>query len=962
MLGSKDNQLVNKTTKKLYKDDGQDRLLPKFSLFLFSRSRIVAILWLCLTIFGILCYTTLMKREGFPSINIPYSVIGGAYLVNDAKKVDTEVAKPISDIILQEGGDAVKSVQTHAQNMSYDVAVQYTENTDVHAVSKRIEQKIKDSKVLPEQATFKSIIPKFGFTERGDDAVISLYSKDKSVPLKTLSKEGERLASYLQAQKLSSVKDASIVESFVSGTNPLTGQKATSQTKFDRYAVRENGQNVYYNSVAVGVTQSKGADVIKLDEQLREAVASYSSEHFKDGTYAATVSGSYAPDIKDQISELQRALLEGLIAVLIIGSIVIAIRASVITVISMLTVLAIAIGVLFTLGYTLNTITLFALILCLGLIVDDTIIMVEALDAQRRRRTDPKVVVKEATRKVSRAMVAATLTAAISFAPLLFVGGILGSFIRAIPVTVITSLLVSLVVALVFIPLFAKYLLLGKKQMGAKNVHEPAAGIEAKIARFIGKPMLWARNSKKRLFSVGITAVLVGFAAVGVGGYLFQKVTFNIFPPSKDSNGLIVSLTFDAETTTEQAEKVADEADKIIAARLGDNFKQATYNASGSAQKASQTISIIPHNKRDVTAPELVKQVEDGLKNLKGAQAKVSQADVGPPISAFTVRIETADRDKAMRLAREMNDFLLDKELTRLSGTKAKIISTSISDPGTYTRADGQLYVEVTANFNADDTSTLVTLAQDAVNKEFNRQKLASYGLDKNVINYDLGQEEENQDSFKTLALAFPILLLAIYILLAVQFRSLAQPLLIFTAIPFSLLGIALGLYLSDNAFSFFAMLGFFALIGLSLKNTILLTDYANQLRRQGVAAVDAAVEALGERFRPLIATSFTAVVSLIPLALTSPFWEGLTVVLIAGLLSSTLLVILVFPYYYLGAEYLRVHISRRACLIWLGLTVLAAFALGAAGQPAFTPLISIIVIVVLTVLGVRRKRHRAKA
>ncbi len=110
-------------------------------------------------------------------------------------------------------------------------------------------------------------------------------------------------------------------------------------------------------------------------------------------------------------------------------------------------------------------------------------------------------------------------------------------------------------------------------------------------------------------------------------------------------------------------------------------------------------------------------------------------------------------------------------------------------------------------------------------------------------------------------------------------------------------------------------MLGFFALVGLSLKNTILLTDYANQLRREGYSAVDAAVGALHERFRPLIATSLTAVVSLIPLAIASPFWEGLSVVLIGGLLSSTFLVITVFPYYYLGAEYLRVktrHKSRR--------------------------------------------------
>ena len=194
-----------------------------------------------------------------------------------------------------------------------------------------------------------------------------------------------------------------------------------------------------------------------------------------------------------------------------------------------------------------------------------------------------------------------------------------------------------------------------------------------------------------------------------------------------------------------------------------------------------------------------------------------------------------------------------------------------------------------------------------------------------------MGQEQENQDSFKSLALAFPILLLAIFLLLALQFRSLLQPLLIFMAIPFSLFGDHPGLYLTNNAFSFFAMLGFFALIGLSIKNTILLTDYANQARRSGSAPIDAAVGALGERFRPLIATSLTAVVSLIPLALTSPFWQGLAVVLIFGLLSSTFLVITVFPYYYLGAEYLRLRISRRTFLKWFGLNaVVVGAAVGA--------------------------------
>lgn len=922
----------HKQLKKVYKDDGQDRLLPKFSLAIFDRPRIAAIMWLCLTVFGVVSYTTLLQREGFPSVNIPFSMISGTYLVNDPAKVDREVAKPISDIALKD--TRVKSVQTQSQGVFYSVILQYDEGTNAEKVGEEIEQRVKKAGVLPKPATIESQAPKFGFTERGDSGVITVYAEKSGLSEAELVAEGEKVAHFIKEQHFEAIESISVVNPFVKGTDPSSGQEILTQTKFDRYGEHQDGQNKFYDSVAIGFMQKAGTDVIDLDDRLRDAVARYNGEH-QDSAFTSVVSASYAPDIKDQISELQQALLEGLLAVLVIGSIVIAIRASIITVLSMLTVLAITLGVIFAVGYSLNTITLFALILCLGLIVDDTIIMVEAIDAQRRRRKDPRETVAVATRKVSRAMVAATSTAILSFAPLLFVGGILGSFIRAIPVTVITSLLVSLLVALVFIPLFARYLLLGKKQMGEKNVHEPAAGIESKVAAFIAGPMLWARGSMKKLFAVGMVAVIIGFCFVGASGFLFQKVTFNIFPPSKDTNGLMVQLGFPPGTTVEQAEAVTDRADTIVAKDLGENFKSASYYESASAQSATLYTYIVSYKERDVTSVQLVDQLKSKFKGFEGAQVTVAQLDVGPPVASFNVRIRADDRAGALRLAQDVKTFLQDRELTRLSGDKAKIVTANVSDPGTYTRDDGMSYVQVSATFDGNDTSTLVALAQDAIEKEFTPEVLRSYGLNESAMQFDLGQEEENQDSFKTLAIAFPILLVAIYLLLSIQFRSLAQPLLIFMAIPFSLFGITLGLYLTDNAFSFFAMLGFFALLGLSIKNTILLTDYANQLRRGGSTAIDAAVGALEERFRPLIATSFTAVVSLLPLSLSSPFWQGLTTVLIGGLLSSTFLVITVFPYYYLGAEYIRLRVSRKACLSWLAVTVVASIGIVQAGLNA---------------------------
>lgn len=930
--------------------------LPKLSLLTFNHSRTVALIWLALTIFGVVSYTTLLKREGFPSINIPYAIANGTYFVNDPAEVDSRVAKPISDIVLKD--DRVATVQTMSRATFFNVVIQYKEGTNAQQASDDLERRITEAEVLPKQATLAFTTPKFGFTQRGDDAVVSLYyAGDPEADAAQLAAEGEKLADFIAGKHLSTIQDVSLINPFVEGVDPATGAQVRTQTIFDRYGVRQDDQNRFYNSVAVGVTQKKGADVIELDDQLRAAVTEYNQQAASG--FKAAVSASFAPEIKAQIGELQRALLEGLLAVLVVGSIVIAIRASLITVLAMLTVLAITIGILLGIGYTLNTITLFSLILCLALIVDDTIIMIEAIDAQRRRRKDPQATVHVATGKISKAMVAATSTAALSFAPLLFVGGILGGFIRAIPVTVITSLLVSLAVALIFIPVFARYLLLGRKQMGEENVREPAAKVEAKIARFISGPMLWARGSIKKLLGVGIVAVAVGMSFIVASGFLFQKVTFNIFPPTKDSNALTVGLTFPPGATIDDALAAAQRSDQIVADTLGENFQYASYYASGGTRQTSLAIRIIPYDERDIRSPQLVAQLEEAYRGFTGAKVEVGQQDVGPPESPFIVHIETTDRQAGERLAADIQKFLQSKKLVRPSGTQAKIVSTSVSDPGTYNRADGKAYTEVSAVFDGNDTTTLVTLAKDAVEKEFTPARLAAYGLPKDALQFDFGQESENQDSFNTLLYAFPAVLFAIYILLAFQFRSLSQPLLIFLAIPFSLFGITLGLYLTDNAFSFFAMLGFFALIGLSLKNTILLTDYANQQRRLGVPVVDAAVEALGERFRPLVATSLTAVVSLTPLAFLSPFWEGLAVVLIFGLLSSTLLVILVFPYYYLGVEFLRLRVGRKIGLSWFLLSAALVAALVFAGAAPFTPLAPLVVGLAAW-FAVRRRRRQA--
>lgn len=922
--------------------------LSKFqqlSLFFFQRPRKTAFIWLVVAVFGALCYTTILKREGFPSVETPFASAGGAYIVNDPARVDKDVAKPLSEFLIKQEG--VKTVQTQSFDNFYNAVIAYDEGVNADTLSKELTEKINQANIIPDQASLKLEDIAFGFTLRGDDLVVSFYAEDNAIPAAQLGEKTKEAENFLNQQNISHVESLSVIDQFETAPSQGGLTPAPTQKSFDRYGKKDSGQNKFYTSVPIGIMAKPGTDNIELHDEVQRAVENLNYNPAFKG-YHADISASYAPQIKEQVSELQGALLAGLIAILVVGSIVIAIRASLITVVAMVTVISITNALIFMFGYTLNTITLFALILGLALIVDDTIIMVEAIDAQRRKRKDAKKAVTTATGKVSRAMIAATSTAALSFAPLLFVGGILGSFIRAIPITIISALLTSLLVALIFIPFFARFLLLGKKQMGEGNVREIAAGVEAGIARTISRPMLWAKGSSKKLFGVGIAAVLIGFIFIGAGGALFQKVKFNIFPPSKDANQLSVTLTFPPATDINKAQEIAADAEEIASEAIGDKFVHASYYGNSNVQSATLIIDIIDYKDRDIRAPEIIDQLKDKFRNFDDGNVSIRQIDAGPPAAAFAARIDSSqNRAGAINLAEDIAEFLKKTELKRVDGSIAKVDTVAVGNPGVYNRDDAKAYIETGATFSDTDTTTLVTLAKTAIEKEFTAEKVASYGLDKSSLYFDSGQEDENQESFKTLAYAFPAVLALIFILLALQFKSLLQPLLIFMAIPFSLFGITLGLYLTDNPFSFFAMMGFFALIGLSIKNTILLTDYANQARAAGMGPVDAAHAALAERFRPLIATSLTAVVSLIPLAITSPFWEGLSVVLIGGLLSSTFLVVTVFPYYYLGAEYLRSRISRKIGLLWVVLiVVLAAGLFRLAPQAALgAPLIATAVI-----------------
>ncbi len=883
--------------------------LARFSSYFFAHARLALLGVLILLVSGGAVYSSIIKREGFPPIQFPLGFVSGFYAANDKDVVDSQLAQPFYDAVSQIEG--VDTVQTTSNANDFNGVVYFDESVTSEAGAQAIQEAIAGKLPAEAQVQVLSIDPSAYLNKY--DMLLSVYAKNGASP-EELQAVADGVAGALVSDD--AVAAAESLSQINELANPQTGQIQKVQTSFNRVAFSENEKAVFYDSVLIGVNRTDDVDVIELSEAVTGYLAAYEIPN-NNNDYQVVIGADFAESIKTQISSLESNLITGLIAVALVTLLLITWRASIITAIFMVTVMALTILVLYIVGYTLNTITLFALVLSLGLFVDDATIVVESIDAANSKKKKPKDIVREAISKIGAASFAGSFTTILVFLPLAFISGILGEFIRLMPITVIISLLSSLLLSLTLIPVLSKYLILRPHKISWITRMNPVSNLESWLAHRIGElPRLLKKNKK-----VGrpLSFFLFSLSILGLGAALTLagQVPFNIFPASKDSDQIGVSLSF-APGDIAAAKQTSSEADAIIADELGALTRRVTYGSYSivqpNARSADILIDLVPFNERDEKSPELIARLQTKLDAVLGdkAKIKVSQFDAGPPTDDYPFKVQVYDEDaeKAVQLAMQISDKINGAEITRASGGAAKITDVNEIKNTSVSRADGKRFVEVSASFDADDVSALLMSAQEYTENIFTDEYLRIQGFESAKITYDFGQESENADSFAALGLVFPIALLSMFVLLALQFRSFLQPLLIFMAIPFTFLGVFGGLNLTDNSLSFFVMVGLIGLIGIAVNNTILLTTYANQEREAGESPVDAISNAVTKRFRPLLATTTTTVVALLPLALADPFWEALAFTIIFGLISSTFFVLISFPYYYLVAEKIRAKVS----------------------------------------------------
>lgn len=857
--------------------------------------------WVAVIAVGLTAYFGGLAREGFPPVNLPIAIVDGSYFVDSPETVDADIAVPMSEAFGNIEG--VAEVQTFALANAFAVVIEFEDTFSSPEGAALLEEALPSINLPAEADVSVRSLDATKFLEVYD-VLVSVAGPDGATAAE-LEAEAAKMRDFL-------VEDTAIVQADVrnlltEGVDPATGETVIRQTRFTRVVLEDTA--AYADAVAIGLIRNPESDldILTFSDAVIDRIGD--SEGVLSDGFTAEVTADFATDIRSQISGLTGNLLTGLLAVALVSLLLIGWRASTITATFMATVMLAALAGLWFFGYSLNTITLFGLILTLGLLVDDAIVISESIDANRDEAEDEIGVVRTAINRVGTASFAGTLTTVLVFAPMLFVGGVLGEFIRAIPATVILTLLLSFLFSVIFIPAIAKPFLL--KGNGGQN---PFIKATRQLAVWAGK--LAEYPSSHGLKGVAVGGGLIAFAiSVVVSGFMIAgSLGFNIFPPGKDANVISVTADFDFGTTIEEAQALSQTIDAAVVDVLGNDLVRSQY-IRGNERTLLTFIDITPFGDRDTTAPEYVEQLQAALADFEGARLTIGTIENGPPVEdfPFAVQITATDTNVAdvEALAVELRDALLGVELDKASGEATQISDTLISTQGQVFRTNGERQIEVRAGFSNDDLTNNLNAAEDLVNELYPASDLAARGLSADAVNFDFGQESDNQDDFAGLVTALIVAMLLVVGLLILQFRSVVQPLLIILAIPFSLFGVFTALSLTDNPLSFFVFVGLIALIGVVVNNTILLIDAANQGRRAGLRPGLAIGQAVTRRFRPLVATTLTTVVGLLPLALSDPFWEALSFTLIGGLLSSTFLVLLTFPVFYLAVEKVRTPIRN---------------------------------------------------
>lgn len=736
------------------------------------------------------------------------------------------------------------------------------------------------------------------------------------------------------------------------------------------YLTRVNGRQC----VLVTAMQKEGTNVISLMKAVREDVARFSAE-LPPGMQAVWVFDQ-SDYVSRRLSRFFTNLLQGIVLVGAVILLVLGFRSASIVMITIPLSFIIALGWMASIGYAVHQMTIAAMVLSLGLLVDNSIVVTENINSFLLREKTGLSAAAAGTRQVGWAVVSATATTILAFVPIAMMRDVSGDFIRSMPVSVMLILAASLLVALTVTPLLSSRIL---KPITAEKL--PWA--VKRMRRFIAGPYLkvlnWCLNHRLRTILITVIVFVVSIA-------LFPIVGVSFFPKA-DKTMFLVNVSLPKGSTLDATDRalrwvediLVEEPDiTCISTNLGRGQPSVYYNKIQALESSSYG-QIFVQTKQGIYGKRLqpmLTRLRSTFSRYPGARIEISELEQGPGTTApIVVRIHGDDTDVLDRLSKEVEEIVrntpgtinvgnplgdhsvdlkveIDRDRAALLGARLDYIDLTVRtslagwEAAVYRDTEGDEYpirVRLPAGdkASAEDFSRIyiptaskqpVQLAEvaevqlesspaeirirdgrriaivtaDITGTNSSKVESALQSKLKNVsfppdYSYDFGgQTEARGESFSSMYQATIVAIVGIYAVLVLVFGSFRQPLIIFTALPLAFIGAVLGLLFSGNTFSFTAFVGLTSLVGIVVNNSILLVDRANQLRKEHRTLKEAVTESGASRFIPIVLTTATTVLGLLPLTLTGgTLWAPLGWVIIGGLTTSTVLTLIVVPVLY---------------------------------------------------------------
>ena len=656
-------------------------------------------------------------------------------------------------------------------------------------------------------------------------------------------------------------------------------------------------------------------------------------------------------------------------------------RASIVVMISIPLSLSIGLFMLDLLGYTLNQLSIVGMVVALGLLVDDSIVVVENIERYMRKGISAKEAAISATNHIMVAIMGCTATLLLAFLPLANLPEGSGDFIRSLPMAVMLTVLASLFVSVTIIPFLSSILL---------KAHENAAGGEGNFffnafKKYVNNPyqklLQWCMTHK-------VTTLVLAAVIFGLSLMLVPVLGFSLFPESEKP---IVTIDIETEpgSNLTHTDKVVRKVEQKllsfpeidhISANAGKGNPRIYYNEF-QRQNSSNFGQIIVYLDEKTKVPEIIKFAEKArseLANFPGVRIEVKRFQQGPPITApVEMRIIGNNLDTLDQLSTKVEKLVKARQGTMYVRNDLKYVKSDIivdvnkEKAGLYgingaeiaktvRLAIAGLDISEISNTEGDEFKMKISLTQNTENalqmfdkvyvtsmsgslvplkniaelslkpsasiiRHFNKERyalvscFAQNGVNISQLTDDIlndiatqvpmpdgyrviaaGERESSQESFGGLGTIIILTVFGLLAILILEFRTFKSTIIVLSVIPMGIIGALVALYVSGESLSFVATVGIIALMGIEIKNSILMVDYTNGLREQGMNLYDAVMDGAETRFLPILLTSMTAIGGLTPLVLeNSPLISPLAIVLIGGLISSTLLSRLVTPVLY---------------------------------------------------------------